>query len=139
VSVPRPNVDGQYYVFTTDVAGAFNSAITENGLFYHLVDMSLDNELGGVVDSVKNMVLMDDSTSEKISATPHANGIDYLVMIQQCGTNLYHAYLVSENGPSSVPVTSQFGLVAGNYGLCSGAIRFNHAGTMMACTKSNNL
>jgi gliding motility-associated-like protein len=139
VSVPRPNKEGQFYVFTVDAANTYFGVPQENGFFYHLVDMSLDNGLGAVVDTAKNIVLMDDSTSEKISATLHANGIDYWVMIQQSGTNLYHAYLVTENGPSAVPVTPQFGVVANNYGLCEGAIRFNHAGNMMACTKNTTL
>ncbi len=138
VVVPRPNREGQFYIFTTDFAGVYFSG-QENGFFYHLVDMSLDNGLGGVVDSVKNIILMDDSTSEKIAAAPHANGVDYWVMIQQSGTNLYHAYLVTENGPMAAPVTSQFGLVANTYSLCEGGLRFNHTGNMLACMKAGTL
>jgi gliding motility-associated-like protein len=137
VIVPYPNHQGMYFIFTVGNANAFNGSPSSN-FSYHLVDMSLENGLGDVVDSVKNIELCD-SNSEKIAATPHANGEDYWVMIQQCGSDLYHAYLVTSSGVNPTPVTSQMGLVASNYGMCEGTLRFNHQGNMLACLKSGNL
>jgi gliding motility-associated-like protein len=137
VIVPFPEHPDRYYIFSADGAYIF-SATPSIGLSYTLVDMSMEDGLGDVVGSIKNIVL-NDSSSEKIAATPHANGVDYWVMIQQCGSDLYQAYLVTENGVNITPVTSQMGLVASSYSMCEGTLRFNHEGNMMACLKGNNL
>ncbi len=137
VIVPYPNHLGLYFIFSVGNANAFNGSLSSY-FSYHLVDMSLENGFGDVVDTLKNVFICD-SNAEKIAATPHANGIDYWVMIQQCGSDLYHAYLVTENGVNTTPVTSQMGIVASNYGMCEGTLRFNHAGNMLACLKGQNL
>ncbi len=128
IAIPNPGDSNQYYAFSSDVADIFSSN-NENGLFYHVVDMTLDGGLGDIVPGMKNIVLID-STSEKIAATQHANGVDYWVMVQQCGSNKYHAFLVSESGVSTTPVTTALGPSMMTYGHCEGTLRFNHRGNM---------
>jgi hypothetical protein len=137
VVIPYPNRAGKFFIFSVGGANVFGTSYSSY-FTYNLVDMSLENGLGDVVDTLKNVFICD-SNAEKIAATPHANGTDYWVMIQQCGSDLYLAYLVTENGVNTTPVTSQMGIVASNYGLCEGTLRFNHAGNMLACIKNNNL
>lgn len=136
VAVPRPAHRDQYYLFTTDYASIFN--FPDVGLFYHLIDMSLQGGEGDVLSGEKNIILMD-STSEKIAATQHQNGIDYWVMVQQCGSNKYQAFLVSESGVDPAPVTSSLGPNMGETSLCEGQLRFSHRGHLFVNTFSDNI
>jgi len=136
VAVPRPNSNDHYFVFTTDNAEIWNTS--DIGLFYHLIDMSLQSGVGDVVSGMKNIVLID-STSEKIAATLHGNGIDYWVIVQQCGSNKYHAFLVTESGVSTSPVTSSMGPNMGSYGRCEGQLRFSHRGHLFVNTFSDDI
>jgi gliding motility-associated-like protein len=92
--------------------------------------MSLDDGLGDVIDTVKNVFLVD-STDEKITATPHANGVDYWLMLRRSGQGQYCAFLVTENGVSHTPVVSNLGNVATVYGEYEGNLRFNHKGNVL--------
>lgn len=125
VIIPRPSKPNQFYVFSVDAGSVFGFG--DVGLFYHLIDMTLDSGLGDVVDTVKNVVLFD-STAERIAAAPHANGVDYWVAVHQCGSNRMQLVLVTENGPQLPPVTSSLGLVTTTSQECNaGSMRFNHA------------
>ena len=131
IVVPRPNNPGQYYFFFGRTSDQVYADGFTSGIFYSLVDMELDNSLGDVVDTVKN-VLVADSTDEKMACTPHANGIDYWIMIRQSGTNNYKAFLVTETGVSTSPVITSIGTISVNYGFMEGSLRFNHAGNLLA-------
>lgn len=131
IVVPRPNNPGQYYFFYGRTSEQVYADGLTSGIFYSLVDMELDNSLGDVVDTIKN-VLVADSTDEKIACTPHANGIDFWIMIRQSGTNNYKAFLVTETGVSTTPVITSVGTISVNYGFMEGNLRFNHAGDLLA-------
>lgn len=63
---------------------------------------------------------------------PHANESDYWIMVQPIGGNAFHAYLVSANGVSGVPVVSNAGPTRG-VDWQDGAWALNTEGTMFAC------
>ncbi|GEM_PF-2332555 len=136
VTIPRPLTPYQYYLFTSDYNGNVPTGGMDVGLFYHLIDMTLGGGLGDVVPGMKNIVLID-STAEMIVATEHANGIDYWVMIRECASNEFHAFLVTQTGVNPVPVTTAIGPLLG--GSCEGQLRFNHKGDMLACTYSSDI
>ena len=71
--VPNSAHAGTYYLFTTDGNGASN-------LLYSEIDMSLNGGLGEVLSATKNTTL-DGPVAEKITATKHANGTDYWVLV----------------------------------------------------------
>lgn len=99
--LPLPQSDNFYYVFTTD---AFTNNF-QNGLRYSIIDMCLDNKIGGVVSASKNIPLIN-TASEKLTATKHANGIDYWIVTAKNNTNSYYAYLLTQNGITDTVVSS---------------------------------
>jgi hypothetical protein len=105
--LPLPQNNHLYYVFTTD---AFTNNF-QNGLRYSIVDMCLNNKIGGVVSSSKNLLLLN-TASEKLTATKHANGVDYWIVTALNNTNNYYAYLLTQNGIID-NVVSSVGAVCG--------------------------
>lgn len=103
VIVPDPADDSSYYIFAAAAQG--RSA----GITYSLVDMRLDNGLGDVVTTTKNVQLVTPAT-EKITAISHANGIDYWILCHKYGSNEFYAYLLTKQGVSS-PVISATGVI----------------------------
>lgn len=99
--LPLPQNNHLYYVFTTD---AFINNF-QNGLRYSIVDMCLNNQTGDVVSGSKNILLLN-TASEKLTATIHANGIDYWVITAMNNTNNYYAYLLTQDGISDTVVSS---------------------------------
>jgi gliding motility-associated-like protein len=127
ISIPRPNRPGQYFVFNVVNAISYPT----DGLLYHIVDMELDSGLGDVLDTAKNIHVVD-STEEKIAATPHANGVDYWLMVKRSLTDKYYCYLITELGPINPPVISSGAIASAGYSHCEGNLRFNHTGNMLA-------
>lgn len=99
--LPLPQNNHLYYVFTTD---AFINNF-QNGLRYSIVDMCLNNQTGDVVSGSTNILLLN-TASEKLTATIHANGIDYWVITAMNNTNNYYAYLLTQDGISDTVVSS---------------------------------
>jgi gliding motility-associated-like protein len=110
--VPYPRNNNLYYVFALDYfAGS-------NGLTYSIVDMELDGGLGGVTD-VKNRELLTSEgqrlASEKMTAVHHEDG-EKVWLISTTGglfnpSNTFNAYLISDTGINTTPVTSEAGLI----------------------------
>ena len=105
VIVPKPGNPNFYYIFTTDAQENGGAA----GYNYSEVDMSLNGGLGDIT-SVKNMFLNGPS-SERITAVMAANYIDYWVITNDWGSNVFRAYKVTCNGVVTTPVISTVGLV----------------------------
>jgi len=87
-----------YYVFTI----ASNPFTGVFGLLYSVVDMRLDNGLGGVVAGQKNLpVPGGDIVKFAIFGTKHENKKDFWLLTQEyisTGVNRYLAFLVNKNG-----------------------------------------
>jgi gliding motility-associated-like protein len=110
--VPYPGSDNLYYVFALDHFAGIN------GLTYSIVDMTLDNGLGGITD-IKNMELLTETgqiiSGEKMTAVHHQDG-EKVWLISTTGgynnpSNTFNAYLISEAGINTTPVTSEVGLI----------------------------
>jgi hypothetical protein len=101
IIVPLPQNNHLYYIFTTD---AFINNF-QNGLRYSILDMCLNNQIGDVVSSSKNILLLN-TASEKLTATKHANGIDYWIVTAMNNTNSYYAYLLTQSGIADTVVSS---------------------------------
>lgn len=111
VIVPRPHFDGAnsiYYVFTID---NWQDDLF-NGFKYSVVDMSLDDGLGDVIDTLKNITLHD-AVSEKICAVMHTNNKDVWVLTHDWDSNQFLSYLLTEDSISSSPIISAVGSVHG--------------------------
>ncbi|MCC1484082.1 T9SS type B sorting domain-containing protein [Winogradskyella immobilis] len=96
-----PGNPNRYYVFVTTMEGL------RNRLTYNIVDMSLNNGLGGLDPSIDHEVLLNNAGQHMVTAR-HANGRDIWLIAMRDGS--YNAYLITENGISRTPVRSQEGL-----------------------------
>lgn len=104
--VPKPGDPNIFYVFTT-YAGAY-AGIPEGGLEYSTVDMRGDGGLGEVVD--KNAVLLGPGLStEKLVGIRHCNSDDFWVVGHGTGSNRFYSWLVTKDGVTMSPVTSDVG------------------------------
>ncbi len=107
VIVPRPGNDQQFYIFCID------EQFGSNGLTYSLLDMSLDNGLGDIVNTEKNISLYD-TTSEKLQYVPNANSDGYWVVTHGSSNPIFIAFEVTSSGVNLSPVISNAGLSHGN-------------------------
>ncbi|MEO8148680.1 MAG: T9SS type A sorting domain-containing protein [Bacteroidia bacterium] len=90
---PQPGSDSLFYLFTAGVTSF-------NGLFYSLIDMTLDSGRGAVVQ--KNIQLQDSNfwCNDGLSAIKHGNGRDWWIIARnwQFNTDTFYFYLVSPMG-----------------------------------------
>lgn len=124
LSVQSPKNENEYYVFSIPEVESSDKAC-----YYSIVDMSRNNGEGEV--TTKN-VLLDNPTTEKITARKHCNGKDVWIILHGEGIE-YKAFLLSENGLSHSPVISN-GLLYFNINswASSGYMKFSSQGNMIA-------
>jgi|LakMenEpi03Aug12_release.lakeMendotaPanAssembly.Ray.scaffolds.fasta_scaffold04056_13 hypothetical protein len=106
--IPKPGSTTLYYIFTGDAqAGLVN--VPPSGYRFHMVDMAMNNGLGGMV--FKDSVLFPTPVSEKVTAIPHANGTDYWIIGHSYNSNDYLSFQVSASGVHTTPVISSIGKI----------------------------
>lgn len=108
--VPAPSSPDIFYIFTVDTSTFENDP--DNGLNYSVVNISLNNGNGTVVE--KNINLLKDC-SEKITAVVKDcsdQSIWLMTLASETGTtgffNTYHAFEVNANGVVANPVRTTF-------------------------------
>lgn len=92
--LPLPGSSRYFYVFTTD---DFYLNNLQYGFRYSIVDICLDNGLGGVIKTEKNILLLD-NVCEKLTAVRHANGSDYWVIVHKFQSDAFYSYQLSSSG-----------------------------------------
>jgi gliding motility-associated-like protein len=129
--VPKPDDPNIYYIFTVDTAAVDG---TDFGLNYSIVDMSLDNGLGDIVN--KNINLLADC-SEKITAVLKdcvTKSIWVMTLASIDGTsnvfNTYHAFEVNNAGVNTTSVKSTFSISVSDQ---RGYLKLSPDGTKMIC------
>lgn len=86
-TVPAPCHDSLYYVFWVGES---------NRLRYTLINMNLDNGLGGVIPGQKGVVVPgSDSLSPYIDITKHGNNRDFWIMTRAATGNTWKAFLLT--------------------------------------------
>nr|NQU89759.1 hypothetical protein [Bacteroidota bacterium] len=98
VIVPLPGSDNIYYVFTSQ------NNNYQYQFFYYIVDMSLANGLGEVVETVTLQEGWD--AAEKLTAVYHKNKQDIWVITRKFIDDNYAAFLVTSDGVNPTPVLS---------------------------------
>ncbi|TAH40857.1 MAG: T9SS type A sorting domain-containing protein [Bacteroidetes bacterium] len=88
--LPFPADTSRYYIFTKDHLGS------KTYLFYSVVDMTLDNGLGGVLN--KNILIPSDSITSRTTAVKHANGRDWWLIVQRWDQDEYIKFLITPSG-----------------------------------------
>lgn len=128
IIVPKPGSTTQYYIFTVD---AYEDNLVD-GLCYSRVDMTLNEGLGDVVTSEKNISLLPLSC-EKVTAVGHSNGITIWVITHQWGTDAFYAYQITTSGVDVNPVISHAGEpVLGDMQAAKGYLKVSPDGTKIA-------
>jgi gliding motility-associated-like protein len=131
--LPMPCNSNLYYHFYISPNNNQTTLPFTNSLLYSVIDMSLNNGLGGVVATQKN-VFVDDSLYHFITATKHANNRDYWIMTRKIQSNEWKAWLLTPTGLSLTPVNSFVGLlpVHTQWPGYIGQIKFSNNGHKMA-------
>ncbi|MBK9357491.1 MAG: T9SS type A sorting domain-containing protein [Bacteroidales bacterium] len=129
IIVPKPGTTTQYYIFTVDAA---DNGLA-NGLCYTLVDMTLNDGLGDVVTTEKNISLVP-LACEKVTAVGHSDGQTFWVITKKWGNADFYAYRITYDGVNTTPVISTTGpLLIGNIGQASkGYLKVSPDGTLIA-------
>jgi gliding motility-associated-like protein len=97
--VKDPGNTDLYYFFNYNVQLDFQ---------YSVVDMNLDNGLGGVVPSKKNIRLCS-NMSMHLSAVRHSNAEDVWVVTHGLGTSIYYSFLITADSLHTAPLPSNAG------------------------------
>ena len=109
LSFPFPNDSTKYYVFS--VGTAVGGPLL--GLYYSVVDISLNNGLGAVTQ--KNVQLRTEKSIDCISAVKHGNGRDWWLFFKHYdnSNNAIYKYLITPTGISG-PFVQNIGVFANN-------------------------
>ncbi|HOZ87931.1 MAG TPA: hypothetical protein PL029_09240, partial [Bacteroidia bacterium] len=123
IIVPKPGSNSLYYLFNT-IPYSLNG-----GLYYNVIDMSLNNGLGDI-NASKNILLFS-SCSEEIAATRHCNAMDYWIVSRETtnGSLKFYAYRLSSTGLSA-PVISTFPLAISDWAAVGG-LTFSQNGNLL--------
>lgn len=100
--IKNPANPNQYYIFAMD---PFETSSSKK-IYYHLVDMSLNNGLGDVVANMKNIVLLQAEISEVLTSTKGNDCMSYWLMVRMGASmgNAFYAYKIDASGVHTTPV-----------------------------------
>ena len=104
VFLPHPADSNLVYLIHQSGTTASNSRA--NGLYYTLVDKTLNNGLGGVVSGQKNQAVFNGSFITCIAVCKHANGRDWWISVLRDSTDQVYTTLLSPSGFSPPLVQS---------------------------------
>ena len=111
IIVPNPADKSIFYVFTAGEGGyLYSQNGSINTAAYTIVNMCLNNGLGGVVQDKKNIILKNNVT-EKLTAVLHQNGTDVWVMYHEWKSDIFSAFIVTGDGVNPNAVNSACGIV----------------------------
>lgn len=140
IIVPKPNNPNLYYIFTVDQplpANVDDNPLNNedppnNGLNYSLVDLRLNNGMGDISTTEKNVHLITYDTnndedlkfkcSEKISAVQHGDGVSFWVVTHF--KNIFYSFKVSNQGVDKKPIQTNTPLNIPTGGYLSNAIGY---------------
>ena len=100
--LPLPRDSNRYYILhegliTIPLQGSQGITISGGPLRTSLVDMSFNNGLGKVIE--KNTIAINDTLDYgRLTATKHANGQDWWILLPQYNSNLIYRLLLTSEG-----------------------------------------
>lgn len=131
IIVPHPGNDNLYFLFTTDQLGG------DNGLRYNLIDMTLNNGNGAIVQNYKN-VLLRTPVAEKLTAWIGPKTGSTWVVAHGADNDEFLAYSITTNGLNTTPVVSKVGSVHKKGTGCMGQMKLSPSGKRLACAAADN-
>jgi hypothetical protein len=127
IIIPKPASSEFYYVFTLDDKNIDN---LQYGFRYSVVDICLNNGLGDIVSSDKNILLLD-SVTEKVAAVKHFNNVDYWILTHKFNSDAFYSYLLTSNGIINTVITH----IGTSYNGFQGQLKFfNNGNKIVMCS-----
>jgi gliding motility-associated-like protein len=111
VAFPKPGTSNQYYVFTNS-KGDF-----PDGIYYSIIDMTLDGGLGGVTSNKNIKLLASGNAAEKLSVLKMNSGDGYWLITRLFNDDRYATFTIDLNGVNQNPLYSSTGIERGFYGI----------------------
>jgi hypothetical protein len=103
LALPQPDSPNIFYLFNLDLDFVtYQDTITTldpKRLFYHMIDMTLNNGLGAVVS--KNQIAIEDTIAlarSHLKAVKHSNGRDWWIIVPKAESNCYYLQLLTPDG-----------------------------------------
>lgn len=127
--VPVPGSDSLFYVFSLESFG-----LPEPGLYYSIVDMSLDGGLGDVIADETGILLEEDLVEKMTVVAGDCENI--WLIVHSNSVNEYYSYEITVEGISD-PVISVIGTGDFEEGYEVGAITISSDGTKMIASLYN--
>jgi hypothetical protein len=93
--IPFPNDTTRYYLFNLDMSA---NNLNPQHLYYHVIDMAQGEGLGSVIEKKKIAIAHDFLASGSVTATRHANGYDWWVVVPKSISNCYFLVPATANG-----------------------------------------
>jgi hypothetical protein len=95
IAIPMPESDSLYYLFHLSKDYPIGELSFHSPKFYYsLIDISHNNGLGKVIE--KNVLIIEDTLDiGKLTATKHANGKDWWILLREYAGNEYYRILVT--------------------------------------------
>ncbi len=122
--VPVINNPDRFYVFSLEEGeGLLNGDVTSGRLFYSVVDMNLDNGLGGVALADKHIAL-DSGLAEKMTAVAGDNCNIWLLVHNNTGTS-HKVYEITDTGVSRTPKVFNLSNIGGYGSYLLGEVKFS--------------
>jgi len=106
--LPHPSLDNHYLLFTTP---SFNT--TGSGLYYNVINMDLNNGLGGVVAGQKNILLYA-NVSEGLTYTYNNDSSGYWLLAHERSSNTFLSFEINKTGIGVNVKKSNIGRVWGS-------------------------
>lgn len=122
----KPGDNALYCLFTVA------EEIGKRGFCYYEIDMAANNGFGDVVKSKEQLQT---NAAEKIAYTKHINDRDFWVLVRGFRPENIHAYLLTENGLSNTPISSNasIGIWSGfDVESAMGCMKLSHDGALLA-------
>jgi hypothetical protein len=130
IIIPMPGDSDKYYIFHTAIT-------TQLGIYYTIVDMSLDNGYGDV--TYYNVNINTESVTDGVAAVKHANGRDWWLIYANAydgsPTNEFIEYLITPNGISAPTLIN----IGTTHITNSGDLNFSNDGEKFIFTTITNL
>lgn len=128
--VKVPNSSTLYYVFYT-----CDWNVSNQGLYYAIVDMSLSGGVGAVTIKDK---LVNDKVKERLVSVNKPCSEDTWIVGHEQNNNNYVAYLLTANGFDSVPVVSSVGATHYASANIYGCLKLSQDATKLAIASGGN-
>jgi len=95
IILPIPNRPNKYMIIHSDAEQLPTIGTRMTDVYYSILDMTLNN---GKVTSKKISLITDTLSYGQITATKHANGRDWWILVSRWNSNKYYTLLLSPNG-----------------------------------------